>query len=43
MAPEVLDPRITEPDGYGPLVDVWSVGVTHTRCIYIYIYIYIYI
>jgi len=27
VAPEVLDPRITEPEGYGPLVDIWSIGV----------------
>lgn len=27
VAPEVLDPRITGPDGYGPEVDVWSIGV----------------
>ena len=27
VAPEVLDPRITAPNGYGPEVDVWSIGV----------------
>jgi hypothetical protein len=27
VAPEILDPRITAPNGYGPEVDVWSIGV----------------
>jgi serine/threonine protein kinase len=27
VAPEILDPRICGPNGYGPEVDVWSVGV----------------
>ena len=27
VAPEVLDPRLTAPHGYGPQIDVWSIGV----------------
>ena len=27
VAPEVLDPRLCGPNGYGPEIDVWSIGV----------------
>lgn len=27
VAPEVLDPRLSGPNGYGPEIDVWSMGV----------------
>jgi len=27
VAPEVLDPRLSGPSGYGPEIDVWSMGV----------------
>ena len=27
VAPEVLDPRLWGPSGYGPAIDVWSIGV----------------
>ena len=27
VAPEILDPNLDDGDGYGPEVDLWSVGV----------------